>query len=112
MPRIQRRHRQHSRPWNEGEARGVLDEWKQSGVTIAEFSRKRGLVPERLYLWRKRFAAEGSQPARALTLVPATIVSTNAELVLRLPNEVTIEVGNASPTWLATMVRELTRSWS
>jgi len=88
----------------------VLEEWKQSGVTIAEFSRERGLVPERLYLWRKRFAAEGSEPARALTLVPATIVSRNAELVLRLPNDVTIEVGNASPTWIAAVVRELTRS--
>jgi transposase len=57
----------------------VLEEWKQSGVTIAEFSRRRGLVPERLYLWRKRFTAEASEPARALTFVPATILSTNVE---------------------------------
>jgi transposase-like protein len=108
----ERRHRQHSRPWNADEARGVLAEWKQSGVTIAEFSRKRGLVPERLYLWRKRFATETTEPRRALALVPATIISTNAELVIRLPNDVTIEVENPSPTWIAAVVRELTRSSS
>ncbi len=107
MPRSQQG-RHHSRPWNAAEARRVVDEWKQSGVTIAEFARKRGLVPERLYLWRKRFEAEGSKPTRTLTLVPATVVSTTAEVAFRLPNGVAIEVGNASPAWVAAVVRELT----
>jgi hypothetical protein len=43
--------------WSAEQARRVVDEWKQSGVTVAEFARKRGLVPERLYLWRKRLPA-------------------------------------------------------
>lgn len=90
----------------------MIEEWRQSGATIAEFSRRRGLVPESLYLWRKRFAAESSDPARALTLVPATILSTNVEAVVRLPNGVLVEIANASPTWIAAVVRELTRSSS
>ena len=90
----------------------MLEEWKQSGVTIAEFSRRRGLVPERLYLWRKRFAAEAPEPARALTFVPATILSANVEAVVRLPNGVLIEIANASPMWIAAVVSELTRSSS
>jgi transposase-like protein len=106
------RRRQHSRPWNEQQARRVLDEWKQSGDTIAEFSRKRGLVPERLYLWRKRFAETTAAPERALALVPATVVSTDADVVMQLPNGVVIEIANVSPKWIAAVVSELTRSSS
>ena len=101
---------QRSRQWNEEKAREVLEEWKRSGETIAVFSRKHGLVPERLYIWRKRFAAEISAPTGALSLVPATVVSTEADLVVRLRDGVVIEVTNASPRWVATMVTELTRS--
>ena len=101
---------QRSRQWNEEQAREVLEEWKRSGETLAAFSRKRGFVPERLYIWRKRFAAELSAPTRALSLVPATVVSTDAEVVVRLRDGVVIEVANASPRWVASMVTELTRS--
>lgn len=90
----------------------MIDEWKQSGDTIAEFSRKRGLVPERLYLWRKRFGEATASPARSLTLVRATIVSANADVVVQLPNGVAIEIANASPTWVAAVVRDLVRSSS
>ena len=90
----------------------MIDEWKQSGDTIAEFSRKRGLVPERLYLWRKRFAETTASPARPLTLVPATIVSTNADVVVQLPNGVAIEIASASPAWVAAVVSEMVRSSS
>ncbi len=107
-----RTHRQHSRRWSEEQARRVIDEWKQSGDTIAEFSRKRGLVPERLYLWRKRFAETTASSARPLTLVPATIVSTNADVVVQLPSGVAIEIASASPTWVAAVVNALMRSSS
>ena len=87
----------------------MIDEWKQSGDTIAEFSRKRGLVPERLYLWRKRFAETSASAARPLALVPATIVSTNADVVVQLPNGVAIEIANASAAWVAAVLSELVR---
>ena len=90
----------------------MIDEWKQSGDTIAEFSRKRGLVPERLYLWRKRFGEANASPARPLTLVPATIISANADVVVQLPNGVAIEIASASPAWIAAVVNELVRASS
>jgi hypothetical protein len=101
---------QRSRQWNEEQAREVLEEWKRSGETLAVFSRKRGLVPERLYIWRKRFAAERSAPTRALSLVPATVVSTDPDVIVRLRDGVVIEIADASPRWVAAMVTELTRS--
>ena len=36
------------RKWSEIEARGVLEAWKQSGVSLEEFARQRGLVTQRL----------------------------------------------------------------
>ena len=101
---------QRSRQWNAEQGREVIKEWKRSGETIAVFSRKRGLVPERLYIWRKRFASEVTEPSRALALVPAMVVSTDADVVIRLKEGVAIEVANASPRWIATVVTELTRS--
>jgi hypothetical protein len=48
-----------------------------------------------------------------LSLVPASIVTVGgATLTLRLPGEISIDVANASPTWVATLVAELTRSSS
>jgi hypothetical protein len=72
-----RRQRQHSRRWNEEHARRVVDEWKQSGDTIA-----------------------------TTHVVPATIVSTNAVVIVQLPDRVAIEIANASPAWVA-VVSEL-----
>lgn len=40
--------------WTEIEAREVLRAWRKSGMTISEFARRRRLVPERLYHWRKK----------------------------------------------------------
>jgi hypothetical protein len=40
--------------WTEIEAREVLRAWRKSGATISEFARRRGLVPERLYHWKKK----------------------------------------------------------
>ena len=39
------------------QARALLDEQAQSGQTIKEFARLRGLTPSALYAWNKRFAA-------------------------------------------------------
>jgi len=40
--------------WTEIEAREALRAWRKSGRTIAEFARGRGLVPERLYQWKRK----------------------------------------------------------
>ena len=95
--------------WTEEDARVVLDEWRQSGDTIAAFARKRGITPPRLYWWKKKLAS-GARPT-TLSLVPAMIVSgSGATVTIRLPGEVAIEVANASPNWVAAIVAELTRT--
>jgi hypothetical protein len=40
--------------WTEIEARSVLGAWKKSGLGLEAFARSRGLVPQRLYWWRKK----------------------------------------------------------
>ena len=75
-------------------------------MSIAAFARKRGFTAPRLYWWRKRLQ---SSMTPALSLVPASIISTGASVTIRLPGEVAIEVANASPRWVAAIVAELTR---
>lgn len=57
--------------WTEVEARGVLDAWRKSGLTLQEFAQGRGLVPQRLSWWKKKLnGAKGRRPA----LLPVHIV--------------------------------------
>jgi hypothetical protein len=41
-----------SKRWTPAEARGVLDEWKRSGLPLARFARQRGYGPQRLQWWK------------------------------------------------------------
>ena len=85
----------------------VLEEWRRSGDSVAAFARKHGLTAPRLYWWKKRLACS---PTAMVSLVPATIVTRETAIAIRLPGDVTIEVANASPNWVAALVSELTRS--
>ena len=49
-------------------------------------------------------------PPPPMSLVPGSIVVGGASLMIRLPGEVSIDVAEASPSWVAAMVVELTRS--
>jgi transposase-like protein len=91
--------------WTDDDARRALDEWRRSGETVAAFARRHGVTAARLYWWKKRLTARPT-----LSLVPASIISTGASITIRLPGEVAIEVANASPSWVAAIVAELTRS--
>ena len=58
--------------WTEIEARGVLEAWKRSGSGIEKFARSRGLVPQRLWWWKKKLGF--SKTARsAPALVPIRV---------------------------------------
>jgi hypothetical protein len=98
-----------STEWTEAEARQVLDEWRQSGQTIAAFARERRESAPRLYWWRRRLAEVG---AGAPALVPAKIVmrGDTAPIVIRLPSGVVIEIADASPSLVAAIVIEIERS--
>jgi transposase-like protein len=102
--------------WTDHDARTVLDEWRRSGDSLAGFARKHGVTSARLYWWRKKLqATRAAAPAPAprppsMSLVPASIMSGGATLTIRLSGEVSIDVADASPSWVAAMVAELTRS--
>ena len=100
-----------STEWTEAQARQVLDEWRQSGQTIAAFARKRHESAPRLYWWRRRLAKVGAG-APAMALVPAKIVMREhtAPIVIRLPSGVVIEIADASPSLVAAIVSEIERS--
>jgi hypothetical protein len=97
--------------WTEDDARLVLDEWRQSGQTIAAFARERQMSAPRLYWWRKRLPRD-SVPAPVMSLVPAKVVTRSeaAAVVIRLPSGVAIETASASPSLVAAIIGELERS--
>jgi hypothetical protein len=96
--------------WTRTDAERVLDEWQRSGDTLEAFARARGLVPQRIAWWRKRLGVPRSTKTTALTLVPATVISTDPVAVLRLPGDVVVELSSMSPSWIDSLARELARS--
>jgi len=80
-------------------------------MSLAAFSRQRGIAPARLYWWKKRLA---SSALPSLSLIPATVVELDAEttaaMVVRLPNGISIEIATGSPSVVAALVAELTRT--
>lgn len=62
-----------SRPWKVADARAALKEQAASGLSVGKFAQREGLDAERLYRWRRRFAAEGEPQHVAATATPALI---------------------------------------
>lgn len=61
--------------WNAQDAREVIDALDRSGQPVSVFAAEHGLDPQRLYLWRRRFAAvaEGDTTSfRELTVYPSS----------------------------------------
>jgi hypothetical protein len=60
--------------WTEIEARGVLEALKRSGLGVEKFARSRGLVPQRLYWWKRKLGIEAaSNTSRAPALLPVRV---------------------------------------
>lgn len=57
--------------WTEVEARAALTAWKKSGLSIEKFARDRGLVPQRLYWWKKKLEERSS--STAIELLPVRV---------------------------------------
>ena len=64
--------------WSEVEARGVLEAWRRSGLSMERFAQQRGLVTQRLRWWKKKFARiERAVAASAGTaLLPVRVAET------------------------------------
>ena len=62
--------------WTEVEARGILEALTRSGLGVEKFARTRGLVPQRLYWWKKKL---GIKASRVPALVPVHVTETRTE---------------------------------
>lgn len=63
------------RRWTEQDARAVLTALERSGQPVRAFAEEHGLDPQRLYMWRRRFAAVAEGDAttfRELTVRPSS----------------------------------------
>ena len=60
--------------WTEVEARGVLEAWKRSGLSIEKYARGRGLVPQRLHWWKQKLGFD-----RALALLPVRVAEARVD---------------------------------
>lgn len=102
--------------WTPEEAGLVLAACAASGKTQTAFAREHGLRQERLSFWRSRLRrGEGSATASTemVRFVPAVVKqeilarTIAAQAVVRMPCGVTVEIAEASPCWVASLVRSL-----
>jgi transposase-like protein len=106
--------------WTEAKARQLIEEWEESGESLAGFARERGLHPQRLAWWRKRLRPSEWAPASVATrLAPSTLVPVSvrgaaveraAAATVELGDAVRIELGvldGASAKWVAALARAL-----
>jgi transposase-like protein len=91
MPKSQSIVAYRTRPrWTSDDARAALTALVDSGLSVPAFAVREGLDPQRLYLWRRRLAAEtGAAPAfvelRAATIERIEVVLRSGH-VLRVPD--------------------------
>jgi transposase-like protein len=104
------------RTWTADEARAVLDRWQASGESGASFAGSIGVVPQRLFWWRKRLerarAAGRGGVKKATTFAPvevrpAALVALCAPVVVTTPAGVRIEVGEVDAATAAWVVAVL-----
>jgi transposase-like protein len=85
--------------WSEEDARVVLDAWRESGQSVAAFSRGIGVGPWKLWMWRKQLDVEEASPPR---FVPVRLVQGEAgvtssergfEVELELPRGLRVRAG-------------------
>ena len=57
--------------WRPDEAARVLEVWKRSGESLAEFSRRHGFSPQRLERWHDRLTP--GKASATQTLIPMTV---------------------------------------
>jgi hypothetical protein len=80
--------------WSEHEARAVLAAWRKSGVSIEKFAEQRGLVPQRIYWWRKKLEPT-PKAVVAATVTPVLIVPGNEKTIAKPAHEAIKERAHA-----------------
>jgi hypothetical protein len=99
--------------WSASEARGMLEEWEKSGKSCAAFARSVGVVPQRLFWWRKRLAGATSGPMPAFVPVvttPDAGPTSDIALVVTTKGGTRIEVRDVDASTAAWVVSVLERT--
>jgi len=97
------------RRWTRKHAKGVLADWRKSGLSMSAYARRSGLNGQRLSWWRKRLGGERGADA-GVTFIPGVIEEPASGVVVRLPGGVAIETTNVAlvpATWIAAVIRAL-----
>ena len=97
--------------WSEGDARRVLEQWRKSGESVSAFARTIGVVPQRLFWWRRRLAADAEVTAPRFVPVVANAVqprsASEVALVLTTRGGTRIEVRDVDASTAAWVVAVL-----
>jgi hypothetical protein len=66
--------------WSEREGQRAVELWRESGLTLLEFSTRTGLRRQRISYWSSRAAQPTSSSAKAtaMVLAPVTVVRSQA----------------------------------
>jgi hypothetical protein len=84
----------HWHQWGEDEARSALVELSTSGLSAAEFARRRGYSTQRLAYWKKRLDSDGGPAFVAVTLPPSAdrhVEISAGEVVVRVREDLDAE---------------------
>ena len=68
----------HRGQWSEHEARGVLNAWRRSGLSIEKFARERFITPQRVRWWKAKLEGKSTAMVRSsaspsLSLLPVQV---------------------------------------
>lgn len=93
--------------WSVREARAALADLDASGLSIAAFAKREGLVPERLYNWRRRLA-ETVAPKADFVEVRAKASGPSGHVEVVFPSGVMLRVAETiDPAVLGRLVSAL-----
>lgn len=102
-----------SSPWSTADARAALAEQAASGLSLSDFARREGIIPGRLYRWRRQLGGTagpvGAAPARRPAVIELVARPRSAERVeVLVASGVTLRVAETiDPSALARLVAAL-----
>jgi hypothetical protein len=102
------------------EMQRLIERWERSGLTMAEFARRRGMSPHTFAWWRHRLRARAERPAEVgtgdapvfteIALAPVARSAQLIEVVLRGGHTLRVPPSAIDPVALRTLVRVLEES--
>jgi len=100
--------------WKEHDAHRVLAALRSSGLSVSAFARQHGLGRKRMLWWRQRLGEWRRLPQKSPSLIPVVPIAlpeARAQVVIRFPGGMVVEVADTSTVhseWASRMLRGLT----